>query len=275
MGAAHHKAWVDIIFSVLDEGAVADPPRSDPFAAGDLYLTGIYAAFGDLIAQGFDWDIYVLGLIKPTDRFTMPAMPPATTMPVSTEVDPATRLTIGSRVKNRHEALDYRLEAGVQIGSDSDAVDALAYHGDIEIGVNLLDDKLRVAGEGLLASGDDPNTTVNEAYNHLFPTAHKWLGLTDIIGARSNVASGVLHIAVKPSTPWKIYADTHMFVRPEPIANGADGYAGSEVDVGAVYAIGGGLKARLGYNIFVPDEDHYGNTKPAHFAEAELRYDLN
>ncbi|MDD9936574.1 MAG: alginate export family protein, partial [Myxococcales bacterium] len=161
-------------------------------------------------------------------------------------------------------------------GADSDDVDAFAYHLDAELGVNVADDRVRIAGEGLLASGDDPSTTEdNEAYDHLFPTAHKWLGFSDIIGARSNVGSGVLHLVFKASEQVKLTADGHIFLRPQPTAaTGNDGYAGAEVDLGGVYAIGGGLKTRLGWAIFLPDEDHYGTTDPAHFVEAELRYDL-
>jgi hypothetical protein len=110
-------------------------------------------------------------------------------------------LTGGIRVKQRISAVDYRVEAGVQTGHRPrlglERQTALAYQGDAEAGVNLLDDRLRFALEGLYATGDDPDTADRaEGWDQLYPTAHKFLGRADIIGPRTNVASGTFDLSV-------------------------------------------------------------------------------
>ncbi len=270
--------WVDGFATIIGEGIVT--PGDNSFAAGDTYFGGVYAGLGGLISEGFALDAYALVLATVAET-VFEGDPPA---PV--ERPGSARVTLGSRVKNRSGLLDYRLEAGVQLGDAGNDRSIFAWQADLEVGVNLLDDKLRIGLEGLYASGDDPDTAdTNEAWNQLFPTAHKWLGFADIIGGRTNITGGVLHLTLKPAQRWTLSLDGHLFVRPEDtrVVNPADpmdvtiiesGMAGVEGDLGAAYSLGEGLAVRTNYSLFLPNEDWYGGSDPVHFWELELRYDM-
>jgi hypothetical protein len=257
--------WVDVFATLLMEGFTEG--FGEPFGAGDEVFTGVYAALGPAVGEGFALDGYVLVRLWPaTDG-----------LPRETAVQP----TVGARVKNREGLLDYRLEAGVQLGTRpapvppegsaaGDPPTVFAYQGDLELGLNLAGDAFRVAVEGLVASGDDPETAdEREGWDQLFPTAHKWLGYMDFVGARTNIASAVLHLSYR-TAPWTFTLDGHAFWRPEP-AGDADSYFGSELDLGAVLAFGGGLRLRGGYGLFLPAEEV--GPDPLHFFELELRFD--
>ena len=242
------KVHLDLFGSLITEGGT---PK---FIDGDLFFVGTYASFGELFNETMAFDVYLLGQLRHADE--------------SNAVDSLVRITIGSRVKNRVGMLDYRLEAGLQTGKNAGAK-ILAGQADLEIGMNLIDDKFRASLEGAFASGDDPGTDRNEAYSQLYPTAHKWLGFSDIIGGRSNIVTGVLHLSTTPCTRWKFYLDSHLFARPKPDLE----LNGGEFDIGAIFTIGKGLKTRAGYSLFIPANDAFASADPAHFTELELRYD--
>jgi hypothetical protein len=147
-----------------------------------------------------------------------------------------------------------------------------AYHVDGELGVNVAQDALRLALEGLYASGEDPTTSDLEGWNQLYPTAHKWLGLADIFGGRTDVISGVAHVAWKTTEKLTLKLDGHVFSRPEP-AGGVEGYAGTEIDLVAGYGLGKGLSLSSLFAAFLPGED-YPVEDTAYFFELELRYTL-
>jgi hypothetical protein len=259
--------WVDLFGAWLTEGFV-EGPFGEPFGAGDQVFTGLYGALGPLLADGLALDLYALLRLWPT---TDAIQRQGAAMP-----------TFGVRVKNRSGLLDYRLEAGVQVGSrpapvptgETQAGDnptVFAYQADLEVGINLAGDALRIALEGLVASGDDPETAdEREDWDQLFPTAHRWLGYMDFVGPRTNVTSGVLHVAYR-AQPWLFTVDGHAFWRPEP-PPGQDSYFGTELDLGVLYALGNGLHVRGGYGLFLPAEDVAPD--PLHFVELELRFDL-
>ena len=271
---------MDGFITLVEDGIADDVAR--PFAGGDTYFGGVYAGFGPLISERFDIDGYLLALVSP--RASRPMM---------ADREWGARFTAGSRVKHRAGMIDTRLEAGVQAGRDDADRRILAYHGNLEVGAIFLDDRLRFAVEGLIASGDDPDTTgANEGFHHLFPTAHKWLGLADVIGfgggrngsGRSNLLGGVLHVEIRPAPAWTARIDAHYFARPEDFVlvdpldpmlttRLSSGPAAFELDVGGGYDIGPGLKVRTGYSLFLPDRAWYGIGDPAHFWELELRYD--
>ena len=257
--------WVDGFFSVITEGFEADKLTpagtvvGNDFGAGDVYFTGIYAGLGGLLGAPVELDAYVLGrLWGATDEGGV-------------KQDFASEITIGVRTKGRAAWFDYRAEVGVQVGNRPDGAggtaSTLAYQGDAEFGANLLGDRFRVALEGFYASGDDPTTGDQEGWNQLFPTAHKWMGYADVVGGRTNIAGGVLHLAGKPIPPLEIYVDGHGFFQLESGRGVQDGYFGMEVDAGVVWTIAKGLKTRVGYAILLPD---VGDTK--HFGELELLF---
>jgi hypothetical protein len=286
--------YVDLFGTQIDEGR---PDLIAPFAGGDHYFMGLYAGLGPAVMTGLDLDLYALTQIWPTaEGIDLAPMDP---MNAPSNRESATEATFGARAKQKIAAFDYRAEVGLQVGTrpgavppmmappaEVNSIDAVAYHLDAEIGASVLEDKLRFGLEGILASGDDPTTTdKSEAWNELYPTAHKFLGLADIFHQggqkRTNVMSGVLHVTAKPSATLTLQLDGHIFTRPQPIF-GQDGFAGAEIDAGITYALGKGLNLKGLYAIFVPNEDMYPQgmmagmleEEPAHYLELELRYDL-
>lgn len=264
--------WVDVFFTQLSDGWGG--PDLDPLA-GDAYFTGIYADVGPLIGAQTALEPYLLGQLwlsqeVPTD----PTDPSA-----GTTTNPgAVQGTFGVRAKQSYGVVDLRLEAGVQFGKrrvGATAPEVFAFQVDGEVGVTPLKG-LRLALEGLYASGDDPTTNQVEGWDQLYPTAHKFLGLMDVIGGRSNVASGVLHVAYAGLSPVVVKLDTHVFARPRT-ADGVSAYAGTELDMNVIYRLGEGLKLRAMYAVFVPGSDHYfvdgaAADEPAHYVECQFGY---
>ncbi|MCA9577382.1 MAG: alginate export family protein [Polyangiales bacterium] len=247
-------AWLDVFGAQLVEGA------TNNFADTDAYLLGAYAALGPLLHEGLALDVYLLEQLRAAaSSGGIPGTPGLQ------------RSTLGVRARQRIGLFDYRAEAGVQLGRTG-AAKLRAFQFDAEAGVTLAQDHLRLALEGFYASGDDPGTAKNEAWDQLYPTAHIWLGFADIIGGRSNVAGAVFHAAVNANAELRFTLDTHLFVRPEAGALSGDGLAGFEADVGARWQIGTGLALRANYSLFRAFTDAYPVDELAHFAELELRY---
>jgi hypothetical protein len=296
------SAWLDLFATMVDEGR--DPALTGPaakglgFGDGDVYFFGAYAALGPALMPGLDLDLYALA--QGYHGVKGIKLAPADPMSATYVKEGATQATFGARIKQKIKVLDYRAEAGLQTGSRlgatptaptmgmtpatrQAAVDVMAYQIDAEVGLNLLEDKLRVAAEGIYASGDDAKSKKNEGWDELYPTAHKFLGLADVFHLkgikRTNVTSAVLHLTLKPSKDFSVQADGHLFSRPEKVGT-EKGRAGAELDVGAAYTLGKGLKLRALYAVFLPDKDFYpvapatGQVDPIHYAELELRYDL-
>lgn len=254
--------WIDAFATVLGESwSLAE--TGDTFAEGDVYFTGLYAGFGPAIGDGVELDGYVLSRALPALRTSTQSR------------DGTADLTIGSRYKDRFGALDLRAEAGYQLGGrasadNADVRSASAHQFDVELGLNLADDRARIGLEGFRASGDDAETAdVDEGWSQLYPTAHRWLGHMDIIPARSNVQGAVLHLSAKPAPRHTVFADLHTFFSawtPE----GVESYRGGELDVGAAQRLGRGLTLREELGVFKPttageDDDL------RYFAEVELR----
>jgi hypothetical protein len=190
---------------------------------------------------------------------------------------PAVQATLGVRALQEIGVLDLRLETGMQLGRRRTVAggnpEVFAWHGDLEVGVRPVEG-LRVSVEGLVASGDDPSTETVESWDELFPTTHKFLGLMDVIGIRSNVASGVLHGAYEAG-PMTFKLDVHTFFRLETVS-GQSEYAGTEADFNAIYAISKEMTLRVLYAAFIPGSDHFfvepsgtASDDPAHYVEVQ------
>ena len=253
---------LDAFFTVLNES------NSSELAENDRYFYGVYAALGGLLGDAYNLDVYALAL---QSNDSVDAMGQRT--------DWSLRTHIGSRFKATLGMIGLRFEGGAQIGrmglvSPAEANLILAGHILGEVGLNVADGLFRVALEGAFASGDNPDTTdTNEAYRQLFPTAHAFLGWSDVMGGRSNVVSGVLHLVLKPMQKLALSVDTHLFARPHPIP-GADGYSGTEVDAQVLWKPLPGLRARAMYAVFVPNEGAFGSNDPVHYLELEVGYEL-
>ncbi|MDH5492730.1 MAG: alginate export family protein [Myxococcales bacterium] len=277
--------WIDVFASWLMEADSRDPMSgsrmidSPDLFTGDVVFAGIYAGLGGLIDEGMDLDAYLLTVMQMGgDVYNDPTDLTAGT----TNYEGTSLYTLGVRAKGKVSMLNYRAEAGLQFGSLGPIgpmgadVSIMAYQIDAEIGVGLLDGDLSLSIEGFLASGDDPTTANDlEGWNQLFPTAHKWLGFSDIIGGRTNIMGGVLHAKFKALEALTLSLDTHLFMRPQEVgAPGTDGYAGTEFDLGANYAFGRGLGLRAGYALFLPSDTIYGISDPAHFFELQFGFTL-
>jgi hypothetical protein len=250
---------IDAFFTAIGEGFAAEIPVGDDIFAGDTYFTGVYAGLGSLVGGGRDLDAYLLARIFPGyDE-------------AGGDLKRAGEVTVGSRFKGKFGSVDLRAEAGIQAGTrrvGTSAPKVFAQQADLEVGVAVAGSG-RIAVEGFFASGDDPTTATDESWNHLYPTAHKWLGFMDIIGARKNVAGGALHLGYKAAKKWKLRADSQMFWRVED--GGGDSYVGTEVYGGLVRILGAGLTMRGGYGIFLPNGD---DDSLRHFVEIELKHTL-
>lgn len=248
-------AWIDDGWQRADVGQVV--------GEGDVVLAGAYAGFGSVLGAGLDLDVYALSRVTPALRTEAQSR------------DGTADVTVGARYRDRIGALELRLEPGVQLGgralSDQTGVRASrAWQANGEVAVFGSDDRLRVGLEGFVASGDDPETADrDEAWAQLYPTAHRWLGHMDVIGGRSNVEGGVLHLTGRPAEGYTVFADVHGFwwaVEPAPNSR----YRGAEVDVGASQRLGRGVTLRQEVAAFKPttqaDDDAL-----LWFAELELR----
>lgn len=280
-------AYVDGFVTLINEGRlVTQKPVS-----GDNYFWGVYAGLGPLFMEKFDWDLYWLNFSTArSSRVPLTGGTPPTT--VIGDQDAAWEATLGTRVKGKASLVDYRAELGYQLGTRSVVPtfaipepadkDRSAYQIDAEVGVSPVE-TFRVGIEGLIASGDDLETPdKTEGYNELYPTAHKWLGLTDVIGPRTNIMSAVLHVKYQPAKSWSFMLDAHYFTQPETDALDTDGALGSEIDAFFTYAIGGGAELKSLYGVFLPAEDYWlpratsedVATNPIHYFELQLGIDF-
>lgn len=251
--------WVDGFFTQLDDGlrnALGETRGNPAFLDGDVFFTGIYASLGGLIGEATTVEPYLLGQIWPKRS--------------SDGARPAIQGTAGLRALQRFGPVDLRLEGGAQFGRrrvELDNPDVLAFAADAEAGLTVARG-LRLSLEAAYASGDDPGSGTVEGWDQLYPTGHKWLGLMDIIGPRTNVASGVFH-ARFGSGPFGLKLDVHSFLRPET-ADDQDAFAGVESDLQARYRFGDPVLLRAMYALFVPGSAFAGDPDPAHYAELQL-----
>lgn len=251
---------LDTFFTVLQESLDPEPGRSD------RYFYGVYAALGGLVDDATVLDVYVLGL-QSNNSFD-----PAS----GASVGWSQRTHIGARFKRRFGILDVRTEGGLQVGRQgmpepADAELVLAGHVLADVGLFLASDRLRFSIEGAYASGDDPDTAKVESYNQLFPTAHAFLGLTDVMGGRSNIATGVFHAQFKALDTLILRLDAHAFARPQ---NAGEAYAGFETDLNVIWKPLPGFRARAMAGLFIPNEDFWGNDEVVRYVEVEAGYDF-
>ena len=268
------KGWVDALFTQTAEGY---PLTTQPFFGNDAALWGAYAALGENLAEGLALDVYALGKTRFGGRDFIDESDD------TFDTTSATRMTFGARVKQRLGFFDYRLEGGVQVGKspvDDDGIDVsaadpnlddFAYNVDGDVGLNF-SETTRLGLGGVLASGDNPSTQKDEGWDQLYPTAHKFLGLMDVIGKRDNVASVNLKLQTQLGTSTTFKADLHAFWRLEQGGFGQSGdglFTGGELDAQVIQQIGKWGYARGLYGIFVPMKDYFGSSQAAHYTEIQ------
>lgn len=284
--------WIDAFWTLVNEGhalSLTGAPANTGFGQADQYFYGLYAGLGPLLDARPTTALDVYALFRQTNNRT-----DATAM---TEREWSLRATIGARFRYRVDAVDFRVEGAFQTGREGalrgatgafgSAQTVLAGFGIGEVGVWVLDDRLRFALEGNYASGNAPCTgmgctdSVNEGYDALFPTAHAFLGYTDVMGQRTNSASGVFHFASRPLDQLAVNLDWHVFVIPERAAGVASNFAGQEGNLSVIWTPFTGLRGRVMYGVFLPETAGWRpagaanyTTAPVHFLEVELLYVL-
>jgi hypothetical protein len=180
---------------------------------------------------------------------------------------------------------DYRLESGLQFGEAVDGFvgpeglespSALAYQVDAEAGF-AVGSLTRIAFGGVYASGDDPMTRGVEGWNQLYPTQHGFLGLMDVIGARTNVASGNVKVTRGITEKLALKVDGHLFARPEAGGRGQVSntkMAGVEIDTQLVQKLGDYAHVRGLYGLFIPSSGHYQSDNLVSYGEAQVGLDF-
>jgi len=270
LGAGYIDAFVTQATLAGGPGAEGHPASPQPLFGGDSYFYGLYAGLGPLISESLSLDAYLLLANSSTERDVVDPDPTVPTVSFAG----ATQGTFGVRAKQKIGMLDYRAEAGVQFGARA-AVDSAqkgsAYQLDGEVGVSPAS-RLRLALGAALASGDDPSTEEFEGWAQLYPTAHKWFGLMDVAGGRSNLISGVLKVQAGLTESLTGKLDAHVLGRPRNGGlgrTGSDKLAGYEIDAQLVQKIGKPGTVRCLYGLFIPNGDHYAQDSLAHFVEIQ------
>lgn len=247
-------------------------PAPEPFMAGDNYFWGLYGQFGKAIAESLELDGYVLGKsAAATDVQVADGMGGM----MAVHKDAATFVTIGARAKQAIGMFDYRAEAGVQVGKAvgpaTENVTRLAYQADLEAGISFAPGT-RLAVNGAIASGDDIATETNSAWDELFPTTHKFLGLMDVIGFRTNILSANVKFNTKFTDSLAFAIHGHVFSRLQQPALGYvgdDKLAGFEIDTMLKQDIGKFAYVQGLFGLFIPNGDHYATKTTAQYGEAQ------
>lgn len=264
------KVTIDAFFTQQLEGW----NQPQPFLVGDGYFWGLYGQFGAAIAEGLALDAYLLGKSAAANNVEEDDGMGGTT---TVHKDGATFMTLGARAKQKIGMFDYRAEAGLQAGKQvagagaTDTVKKFAYQADIEAGVSPFPGT-RIAINGAIASGNNPDEETNGAWDELYPTTHKWFGLMDVMGFRTNIMSANIKFATKftQSTIFKV--DAHVFSRLFQPALGYSGdknFAGTEIDTQLVQKIGKWAYARGLFGAFIPSEAHYGTGTAAYYGAVQ------
>lgn len=175
---------------------------------GDAYLSGVYSRFGKL-GPVAELDIYALADTHFSDFDTDAA-------------HQEMLFTFGVRSKTVVKAWDLVVEAAIQGGTrclrDVDGVclsesqDAFAWFAEAQSGYKFGQTRTFVGGS--VASGDNPDTETNEAFDQLYPTGHAHVGWMDFF-PRSNIVD--IYAGVNTKFEWMSFTlKLHEFQRLEP-----------------------------------------------------------
>jgi len=162
------------------------------------------------------------------------------------------RMTFGGYGKGAFTGVSYELEFAMQNGVESDDVN----YGGLMYGLNA---GYKIAGITLSAgmdfvSGDDPTTTdVNESFNTLYATNHKYYGFMDYFLNLPDHTGGLglqdIHVKLSGLKFAGIGAKAafHIFNAPQ-----SDDSFGNELDITLVKKYSENVKFMAGYSMFIP-----------------------
>lgn len=189
--------------------------------------------------------------------------------------------TAGLRMKSSVSSIDYRAETTYQAGTVG--VDAQsAFQEDLELGYTLHpQSKLRLGLNGFYATPQ---------FNQLFPAAHKWIGVADVLGRR-NLYGGAIRASVTPHTDWTVSLDLFQLYRvsldhPLYVLNGLNSLGsaratssssvGTELDFNVIYKVSSDVTLSAGINTLFSSDylvSNFGAINPVYsFVEIEARY---
>jgi hypothetical protein len=223
----------------------------------DAWLTGAYFKIREVAQPALDEiDLYALYDVQIDDL---------------SDDQPNTRnvLGLGARLAGKWGLVDGLAEGVYELGSrclpgpsgqcTDDTVDLSAWMIDTELGFSVYEPAaLRLFVGYSRATGDDPDTAdTNEAYFQFYPTAHKWMGLMDIIGPRSNVQEIKGGFSFKAG-PFKLRESVHYFNRLEPESE----TVGLEFDTVASAKLTEILDLGVGHGLFVPSDGISSGEEP-------------
>lgn len=243
----------------FDSFAATEAPireHDGSFFVFDRLLWGAYLGVGGFLSENLELEPYFLGR-------TLPA------------IKGATLLTPGLRIRHKLNWFDYRIEADAQFGRTDVPGDVRAGQVEAEVGVSPLSE-LRLGLGGVAASADDPSTPTRlEGFIDLYPTGHRFLGLSDVFGPRRNALAGFFNLSATANKRWSFMMAGlafRRFVTPE----GASPFAGIELDSQVTFKPGKYTSIRTLYAIFLPNDGHFRPEvsgmqwgEPAHFLECQ------
>ena len=225
--------------------------------SGTNTFFGIKAVESDATAHGTgDYDIYGLyhsdSLGKFAKNFDLYVIG-ANDHRNANESLETTLYTFGTRIKNKMNNVDYRVELTSQKGKAA-GTDTQGNQFDIEAGYTVDKIKTRLAVEYFQASNK---------FDQLIPTGHKWLGFADMF-KRQNIKGLALHTSSALTKKLNVKVDYHMFSRTDvgttaySFGGGAYGTVGdesaiaNELDLTVGYKLEEGLGLAAGYSMVMP-----------------------
>lgn len=215
----------------------------------DSFLTGAYFHSKKLSKFVTDVDVYALADLQIDQLGDSPQRQTLGTFGsrVRVEVEPAALVVEGAYQAGARcvpvAPVDDRLPPTLDCEADTVAVSAGFVDSELTVKLGPV---TPFVGFGV-ATGNNPDTEKNEAYFHMYPTAHKFLGLMDLIGPRSNVREARVGATLK-AEDFTLRESIHHFATMQP----NDTTVGIEADTTIGYKIVDMLSVEAGHAVFVP-----------------------
>jgi len=250
----YKNGWIDAFWSKIDDNS-SDGAATSTTALKNNDDKDFYGIYNSWVIN--KW-------LKPFDLYLLQQID-------NTALTRAEINTIGFRIKGEANNFFYRTENGTQSGTDLDE----AYQYNVEIGGKILKHKISIE-----------YATAGKDYVQMYPTAHKFLGFSDVLG-RKNINQMAVHYASGFSNWFKFKLSYHKFNRNDTKASasklggaswGTSGDSddiGSEVDFVMNFITKDSLKLQLGGGFFSPgeylkDQDPIGDDDQIQFIYTQL-----
>jgi len=226
-----------------------------------LYENGQPSNYGDR----FFWGLYGSSKQYPIDLFFIWNTDKTPVANDSSKKE-LSRVSFGAYSSKWIDNFYYEATFGYQTGSVHDTVDIAAWMVQAEARYKVNPDmNLCLAAGADITSGDDPDTNdKNEAWNELYPTAHKFRGFMDFFTGTQQAGLMDIYLRGKiaPSENTLARLDFHIFNTMQDYASAVDGKntksVGNELDLTLTCNAVSSSKINFGYSVFMPSEDWLG-----------------